>query len=822
MMLPHESHPPIAKICSNALESVTECTERHNKQMCILFRPRQQHDCHEYISRVLAFINTSLNEEIVLQEALTCIKCSLTNEKDVIENCLTFVLPQQDNQITIQKLLDKYFMEVHSVERNCNNCSGKFSKQKYYIKKLPCTLVIHLQRTQYCKTKKAEVKNTSPIHPDMHIFCGQYRFNLRSMVVHNGDSPLCGHYYANIIHADSTTKYSVKCDDETITSKNISDNFSYSCQTGCYFLLYDMITYSDSFFECIKVILQQLSHTKSFREKQLMCTAQKSGKERISRIFKYSENSILLTEAATELSLLLCDNKLNKQYKSKQLLFDIVTHLFGSPEEDTNSLFTCNLLVHGKCSCCAKISNSRIKKNFSLFTSKNLNNLFDDIVPYFVNKIVSPCCQSELEEIQLATSTLPLNIILHVENNNTVPVNFSVSFNDIASVYAGDLASYHCLGAFVLNDDQRISFTKTISNDVSKNCFILLELTLCKFNFNLATVSPFHCGTSLSYLKNCNQQPSVSRNSEHDINEHLLRIITSKNGWFNSTIIDNYMKLLSHTHYLHVHAVCSSWVGERLFTLYSNSPTLFILNEEHKNILWFDNDYVLIPVNVNKSHWILYVLAVCERTLYICDSKNQIYSDHTSQIMRYIAVEHFKKFGQCLSTKELRICNYSSSPNFPVQTDAHSCGPYVCMMAKAIVYSMQFNFQPAQARNTIAQELNSCKLYNVTNYTDKINSLHFSYPPIFSIKDSLSSDYHGLLGDELREIILAFSHEDEKIIKDNFLDRGKTVTVVKFSKTPINVPLLNDIGIEMRNNINPNVFNFLINDENISRKLTEI
>ena len=128
---------------------------------------------------------------------------------------------------------------------------------------------------------------------------------------------------------------------------------------------------------------------------------------------------------------------------------------------------------------------------------------------------------------------------------------------------------------------------------------------------------PFYCGNSLSYLTNCNQQPSFSYNSEPDINEHLLHIITSKNSWFNGSKIDSYMKVLSHTHYLLVYAVCCSWVGERFFTLKSNSPKLFVSNEENKNFMWFDNDYVLFPVKANGI-------------LYMCNSKNHIYSGHTS------------------------------------------------------------------------------------------------------------------------------------------------------------------------------------------------
>ena len=141
------------------------------------------------------------------------------------------------------------------------------------------------------------------------------------------------------------------------------------------------------------------------------------------------------------------------------------------------------------------------------------------------------------------------------------------------------------------------------------------------------------------------------------------------------------------------------------------------------------------------------------------------------------------------------------------------------MITKATVYSIQFTFQSNQARNTIAQELSSSTLFNVTYYTDKIKSLHISIQLIFYIKNCLLSDYYRVLGEELSEIILAFSCADEKNCKDKFIDGEKTVAIVKFSKIATNEPFLNDIGIGMRKNFNPQEFNLKLHDENISRKV---
>ena len=220
---------------------------------------------------------------------------------------------------------------------------------------------------------------------------------------------------------------------------------------------------------------------------------------------------------------------------------------------------------------------------------------------------------------------------------------------------------------------------------------------------NLSTISPLNATvSSLEFLKS-------DINLSQGIDNNLLQQISGdyQRTLFNSSLIDSYMHFLCDTQ---IHAVSSSWVSQRLFQS-NNKPLDFLALEEKTKILWYDFSYVLIPVNVSNFHWVLYVFAVYDKILYFCDSMQGFYPAYNNQIIHYIALEHFRKFGCVLNYDSLRFCSYSANAEFPLQTVGHSCGPYVCMIAKAIIHALIFNFDARYARKTIALELIFHKLY---------------------------------------------------------------------------------------------------------------
>jgi hypothetical protein len=145
------------------------------------------------------------------------------------------------------------------------------------------------------------------------------------------------------------------------------------------------------------------------------------------------------------------------------------------------------------------------------------------------------------------------------------------------------------------------------------------------------------------------------------------------------------MQLLSNSSNVQVHSVPCGWVSQRLFDSKGKEVQFFTLFES-VNKKWFDNRYVIIPVNISNCHWILYECALCENVLNICDSMNGNYPNYTSIILRYITLEYFRHSGQSFNYNSWRVCIYANQPDFPIQSNGHSYGPYKCMMAKETAY----------------------------------------------------------------------------------------------------------------------------------------
>jgi hypothetical protein len=460
------------------------------------------------------------------------------------------------------------------------------------------------------------------------------------------------------------------------------------------------------------------------------------------------------------------------------------------------------VLIHDTCEDCGRSFSKFVTKSFSQFTVRSLSFPFDGIVDYLLQDIVSPCCQSVSSQCQYVLTSLPPNILVHcATSNETISDDFVGTFQDIVSVYPGDIVFYKCAGVFVFNDtDSTVIFQEPESSACCQDCCLLLQLSHCTTPPTLSLVCPRLGQDSVSYSVS---EPKSKLN----------------NNWFSSSLIDSYMTLLSKNHFLKIHSVNSSWVGQVLFGM-NGKPQPFTFCEENVSELWFNNHYVLIPVNINNKHWILYVFAACEKVIYFCDSLNGTYLQHDCQIVRYISVEYFRKFGSIMPLTYLRFCNYASANGFPLQTDNNSCGPYVCMMAKAIVYNMQFRFSSLEARQTIADELRNSTLY-VPSFDRVIKLCKFSHAPILSIQQHIPSEYQWLLHSQINETIFVFCYEDEQILRDNFWDCGRTVCVIKYNSETQNQICLNKHGVDLKKSVHAHVLACLLNDTQIAARLKD-
>jgi hypothetical protein len=820
VQLPGDNHPAITKHSSDRCNLSPTCDEEHGPRISHIFTPRLQHDCHEFITQVLKYIFSPLSNEINTAEMVICNKCGFTNETLAMYHVLSVDVPNQPSSVSVQTLLNNYFQDRNLIGCRCELCGEKCCKQKVSIKQMPYTLIILLQRIQCCekksnKTKKSQftqIKNLTPVIPDLYIHCCQSRFKLRSMIIHSGNTST-GHYTASVLHSDGEHVFQVDCDDKSVTCSLYENNEFYN--QNCYMLVYDAVKYSDNLFSSAVTVLQAVSKTKSMHAQKLMYSLQTQYDFRKWQILQLCSFDYSVAEAAILLCQKLCSDRVS--FLFKDLIIHIVSYLFS--QDDYISLFTGKIIISGTCPCCRSSKSICAKKDFNSYICKAIDDPFDTIKQYFLHNTVTPCCGLDFDNCDIAFVSLPLNIALYVQNSDILPDEFEAKFGDIQLVYSGDVAYYKVKESLVFEESEHV--VKLAKGNITcRQCFLILELVHIKHSPTLLTTNSSVANIPLKYLQPAEAKRQLRKSKCDESVSSLLNIVNggNKNNLFNSSVIDMYFNLLSRVHYSSVHSVCCSWVGQRLFRS-TAVPLDFIAFFENRQVLWFEQDYVLIPVNVDNSHWILYVLAVCEEKLYFCDSLNKSYPQYDCQILRYIAIEYYRKFHCVINYSSLPLCRYCSSSDFILQADSHSCGAYVCMMAKAIIFSRKFQFEPDLARDTIAVELCSSTLTGVPNtILEKIQSCAFSHMPILNITDVLSIDYQNLLDEELCNTVIAFSHEDANILRDNHMVHDKIVTVMSYSKHAHTVPDLNEDGILFRNETDPNLFNFLIEIDIIHRR----
>lgn len=90
--------------------------------------------------------------------------------------------------------------------------------------------------------------------------------------------------------------------------------------------------------------------------------------------------------------------------------------------------------------------------------------------------------------------------------------------------------------------------------------------------------------------------------------------------WLNDEIVNNYLMMIEKR---------GRTAGSKYPSVFSYSTHFFtrLVEKGHAGVIrWkrgvnlFKQDLLLIPVNVNKKHWILVVVDVQEKTVFFCDS----------------------------------------------------------------------------------------------------------------------------------------------------------------------------------------------------------
>ncbi len=178
--------------------------------------------------------------------------------------------------------------------------------------------------------------------------------------------------------------------------------------------------------------------------------------------------------------------------------------------------------------------------------------------------------------------------------------------------------------------------------------------------------------------------------------------------WFTSSVIDAYMGMLCSS-VEGVHSTAAGWFNQHCFEN-SNLKQRTPLHKLESKIRWFSKEYIIIPTNSSDCHWMMFMIDIRPKVIHVCDSLGDNVFEAVRQLLCYLGLEYFILYKQKMNYNSWKIVHFADQECFVKQSDKNNCGPYVCLMAKALLCQRKFTFDKSKARHTIACELKSGKL----------------------------------------------------------------------------------------------------------------
>lgn len=234
----------------------------------------QQEDSHEYYMSLISRLQedstpkgVKLNKSIIydifgglLHQAVTCKSCNYVSDtkqefydlslglnkkklKDVLE---TTAPPKYSIERSIQEFFSNELIKIDKKDKSsgyyCENCKQKSNAYKIStIDRSPETLTVHLKRFKFNGNSSSKVKQSIsyPKHLDLTNFTtlkDPTKYQLTSVIVHEGRSILSGHYISHCLQPDGTWS---TYDDEYINKINEKEALS---DPSAYVLVYTKLT----------------------------------------------------------------------------------------------------------------------------------------------------------------------------------------------------------------------------------------------------------------------------------------------------------------------------------------------------------------------------------------------------------------------------------------------------------------------------------------------------------------------------------------------------------------------------------------------------
>ncbi|MES9881337.1 MAG: Ulp1 family isopeptidase [Sedimenticola sp.] len=159
------------------------------------------------------------------------------------------------------------------------------------------------------------------------------------------------------------------------------------------------------------------------------------------------------------------------------------------------------------------------------------------------------------------------------------------------------------------------------------------------------------------------------------------------------------------------HFVPAAWFKEKL--------KVGLENVAQKSTCWFSQSDVILPINIENEHWILCIINIKSLTVFYIDSLGKFDRKIAQKIAGYLAYEHYVYLQKPLDTSLLKFVLVANAKDFRMQTDAMSCGIYVCLYARCYIHKCI----PDSSKTTNIAE------YRCTFLNELLQSYYFQAAP---------------------------------------------------------------------------------------------
>ena len=775
-----ERYRPVLKVANEILNGQSDpdlLEEALYLMNTIGFALNEFHDAHEFFGKVISpFMDyCGAIQETKMRISIACKACQFVSMKTETMHDILLSVPNE-GCLSIRNLLRICFQAEIVRDYTCESCKKSVDCLKEQsLLSSPMDLVLVLRRYSVDVSNKLnKVKSEVYIDTSLKV-CGTM-YDLHSVVMHHGPNQTSGHY-TTLLHLGGHNF--VHCDDFRITKTSVIDQRTFR---DCYIVVYKKRT--ESLSVDIKALLLCVSQTQAMKASYDLLVGLPSFTFR-RRYFCELLESLLFCETPSEdfsalekLSFILksWEGYANEINSALEHIFS--DFLFRYVPSALVRVFGIGLFALTCCSKCKRRSDSRLHchigsvSSFANLTTGDIN------TSIFPRTGQCPCGES----IEMTIKPASLGGVIALESVGISGMHLLLSqercIRLTLPVYTNTTLQYAPVCVCLPNGSQtkvvlldpyprvidgygrvtKVSSLQGVTDLAEGHTRIIMFFNKVQTSsidrFKIIRASKmnelFVGKTTCIKIYN----PDVTTSNENILLHFLDKFKVNKlqfepadcerfiKGMLTDKCIDIYMQHLATTYETAKtsHFVPSAWFKCKVSDSECNTPQC--------STYWYSKPSVLVPVNIDDSHWILVIISIQENLVFYIDPLGKFDRKVAKRLDSYLAFEYYRYHHAALDTSKLKFILLADAKDFPKQRDQTSCGIYVCLFAKCF-FKMCLPISSCtdmkSYRQDLAMEIVQCHYLDVPN--DK-----------FTLKDVLLCDD---VEDKIKAI-MTHSMEEEK------------------------------------------------------------